>query len=146
MMMPKGTNTMPISEPSSSNSGSLVALKLVSLVVVIVMVLVMSVVLDAVTLSRSILASVVTARREVMEVGVMLETVERKLALVLAMVESMVSAEMKQLRNLESCLVVFHCCGCLNVSLFCISVTHVCHNSHRLSLSGLRSAEALGMH
>lgn len=116
-MMPKGTNTMPISEPSSSNSGSLVALKLVSLVVVIVMLVVMSFVLDSVTISCSILASVVTVRMGFMEV---LETVERKLAVVLAVVISMVSAKRKQQSNVESCL-VSHCCGCLNVTLVCIS-------------------------
>lgn len=117
-MMPKGTNTMPISEPSSSNSGSLVALKLVSLVVVIVMLVVMSFVLDSVTFSCSILMSVVTVRMGVMEV---LETVERKLAVVLAVVISMVSAKRKQQSNVESCLVVSHCCRCLNVTLVCIS-------------------------
>lgn len=88
VMMPKGTRTMPIPEPSIAISGSLVELKLVSFVVIVK---VINVVLDVI-LSLAILESVVTDRREWLGV---LGVLERKLAGVLTVVIAMVTVNMK---------------------------------------------------
>ena len=80
VMMPKGTSTMPIPEPSITASGNVVALKLVSFVV---MVTVINVVLE-VTLS---LAPLLVERKGI---AVVVAVVERKLVVVLAAVTAMV--------------------------------------------------------
>ena len=79
VMMPKGTRTIPIPEPSITTSGNVVALKLVSFVV---MVTVINVVLEVI-LS---LALVPTERNGIV---VVLADVEKKLVVVLAAVKAM---------------------------------------------------------
>ena len=91
VMMPNGTRTMPIPEPSTAASGSLVELKLVSLAAIVK---VISVVLDVI-LSLSILASVVNGRREMLGGLEVLGVLERKLAVVLTVVRSMLLTDRK---------------------------------------------------
>ena len=79
VMMPKGTRTIPIPEPSITTSGNVVALKLVSFVV---MVTVINVVLEVI-LS---LALVPVERNGIV---VVLADVEKKLVVVLAAVKAM---------------------------------------------------------
>lgn len=80
VMIPKGTSTIPIPEPSITASGNVVALKLVSFVVIVT---VINVVLE-VTLS---LVLVLVDRKGIV---VVLAVVERKLVVVLAAVTAMV--------------------------------------------------------
>lgn len=81
VMIPKGTSTIPIPEPSITASGNVVALKLVSLVVVIVTVI--NVVLE-VTLSLALLPV------ERKGIAVVVAVAERKLVVVVAAVTAMV--------------------------------------------------------
>lgn len=80
VMMPKGTSTIPIPEPSTTASGNVVALKLVSFVVIVT---VINVVLE-VTLS---LALEPVERKGI---AVVVADVGRKLVVVLAAVTAMV--------------------------------------------------------
>lgn len=80
VMMPKGTSTIPIPEPSITASGNVVALKLVSFVVIVT---VINVVLE-VTLS------LVLELVERKGIAVVVADVERKLVGVLAAVTAMV--------------------------------------------------------
>lgn len=80
VMMPKGTSTIPIPEPSITASGNAVALKLVSFVVIVTVINVVR----EVTLS---LALVLVERKGI---AVVVAVVERKLVVVLAAVTAMV--------------------------------------------------------
>lgn len=84
VMMPKGTSTIPIPEPSITASGNVVALKLVSFVVVIVTVI--NVVLE-VTLSLGVVER--NGVTLVEDVG----DVERRVVVVLAAVAAMIRCD-----------------------------------------------------
>lgn len=79
VMMPKGTSSIPIPEPSITTSGNAVALKLVSLVVIVTVINVLEVILS--------LAPGVVERKGTV---VVVAGVERKLAVVFAAFTAMV--------------------------------------------------------
>lgn len=126
VMMPKGTSTISIPEPSITASGNAVALKLVSLVVIVT---VIKVVLEVI-LS---LAFVLVERKGTV---VVVAVVERKLAAVLAGVEAMVTCKRYNWRTR------------LRMSIWmqsCRSVSRVSRGQHRCLPSHLWSPEALRM-
>ena len=99
VMMPKGTSTIPIPEPSITVSGNVVALKLVSFVVIVTVINVVLVV----TLS---LALELVEMKGVAVVGA---DVERKLVVVLAAVTAMVGCSWFNWRMCFKC-VCERCC------------------------------------
>lgn len=79
VMMPKGTRTIPIPEPSISTSGNVVALKLVSFVVMV----------TVINVALELILSLVLVSIEKKGIVVVLADVETKLVVVLAAVTAM---------------------------------------------------------
>lgn len=127
--MPNGTSTIPIPEPSTTTSGSSVALKVVSLVVIVT---VINVVLDVMSLAFAVVGT-----KGIVEV---VAVVERKLAVVLAVVKAMVWCVALPVDGwMDGCIISILRFVCLSVP----SVSH--HGRHRCCPSGLGSIEALGV-